>query len=126
MVDTIFKESYMSKSKASENKFECQPVTYTLSIFEGKWKWLIIYVLSEEGTLRYGELKKNLSNITHKMLSQQLKALEALELVSRKVYHQIPPKVEYALTKKGSSLLPILDLMCEWGQANSPKKTKNK
>ena len=122
MVDTTFKESDMSKSKASENKFECQPVTYTLSIFEGKWKWLIIYVLSEEGTLRYGELKKNLSNITHKMLSQQLKALEALELVSRKVYHQIPPKVEYALTKKGSSLLPILDLMCEWGQKNCPKK----
>ena len=114
----------MSKSKASENNFECQPVTYTLSIFEGKWKWLIIYVLSEEGTLRYGELKKNLSNITHKMLSQQLKALEELELVSRKAYHQIPPKVEYSLTKKGSSLLPILDLMCEWGQKNCPKKTK--
>ncbi len=116
----------MTTSNASENKFECQPVTYTLSIFEGKWKWLIIYVLSEEGTLRYGELKRNLSNITHKMLSQQLKALEKLELVSRKVYHQIPPKVEYSLTKKGSSLLPILDLMCEWGQANCPatKKTK--
>ena len=112
----------MSQSETSKNKFECPPVTYTLSIFEGKWKWLIIYVLSEEGTLRYGELKKALPDITHKMLSQQLKALEKLELISRKAYHQIPPMVEYSLTKKGSSLLPILDLMCEWGQKNCPKK----
>lgn len=112
----------MPKANASDNKLECQPVTYTLAIFEGKWKWLIIYVLSEEGTLRYGKLKRNLSNITHKMLSQQLKALEELELVSRRSYHQIPLKVEYALTKKGASLLPILDLMCEWGQKNCPKK----
>jgi len=114
----------MAQPETCENKFECPPVTYTLSIFEGKWKWLIIYVLSEEGTLRYGELKKDLPNITHKMLSQQLKALEKMELISRKSYHQIPPKVEYTLTKKGSSLLPILNLMCEWGQKNCSVKTK--
>ena len=100
--------------------FDC-PITYVLSIFEGKWKWLIIYVLSEEGVLRYGVLKKCLPGITHKMLSQQLKELERMLLITRKVYHQIPPKVEYALTKKGTSLRPILDLMCKWGQKNASK-----
>jgi DNA-binding HxlR family transcriptional regulator len=80
----------MTRSKTSDYNFDC-PVTHTLSVFEGKWKWLIIYVLSEEGTLRYGELKRNLPKITHKMLSQQLKELEKMQLISRKAYHQIPP-----------------------------------
>lgn len=105
------------------DSFNC-PITYTISIFEGKWKWLIIYVLSEEGVRRYGELKRHLPGITHKMLSQQLKELEKMGLVARKVYQQIPPKVEYSITKKGSSLVPVLDLMCEWGERNSPTKIK--
>jgi DNA-binding HxlR family transcriptional regulator len=65
--------------------------------------------------LRYGELKRCLPAITHKMLAQELKELEKLKLIRRKVFSQIPPKVEYSLTKKGESLLPIIDLMCEWG-----------
>ncbi|BBB93509.1 winged helix-turn-helix transcriptional regulator [Methylomusa anaerophila] len=97
------------------------PVTYTLSVLGGKWKWLIIYTLSGEGTLRYGELKRNLPGITHKMLSQELKGLEAEQLIDRKEYHQIPPKVEYSLTKKAQTLIPILDLMCDWGKTNWPK-----
>ena len=115
----------MAKHKFGYYSFDC-PITYTLSVFEGKWKWLIIYILAEEGTLRYGVLKKCLPNITHKMLSQQLKELEKLQLISRKAYHQIPPKVEYSLTKKGSSLMPMLDLMCNWGAKNFPKKIKSK
>jgi len=98
------------------------PVTYTLSVLGGKWKWLIIYILSEQGTLRYGELKRALAGITHKMLSQQLKELETEQLINRKEYHQIPPKVEYSLTPRGQTLLPILDLMCEWGQTNFLKE----
>ena len=113
----------MSQPKFDYYSFDC-PITYTLSIFEGKWKWLIIYILSEEGTLLYGVLKKCLPNITHKMLSQQLKELEKLQLILRKAYHQIPPKVEYSLTKKGASLMPILDLLCKWGDMNYPKKQK--
>ena len=113
----------MKQPRFDYYSFDC-PITDTLSIFEGKWKWLIIYVLSEEGILRYGILKKCLPGITHKMLSQQLKELEKLELINRKVYHQIPPKVEYSLTKKGSSLMPILDLMCKWGEKNCPAGTK--
>ncbi|MDE2214865.1 MAG: helix-turn-helix transcriptional regulator [Candidatus Omnitrophica bacterium] len=111
----------MARTKTTDysDSINC-PIAYTISIFEGKWKWLLIYVLSEEGTMRYGELKKCLPSITHKMLSQQLKGLEKLGLISRKVYHQIPPKVEYTLTQKGSSLLPILDLMCTWGAKHDP------
>jgi DNA-binding HxlR family transcriptional regulator len=116
-------ESVMAKREFENysDSFDC-PITYTISIFERKWKWLIIYVLSEEKTLRYGELKRCLPTITHKMLSQELKELEKLQLISRKVYDQIPPKVEYSLTRRGVSLIPILDLMCSWGEKNRPKK----
>ena len=98
---------------------EC-PVTYTLSILGVKWKWLIIYLLFEHNILRYGELKKRLVGITHKMLSQQLKELDAANLINRKEYQQIPPKVEYSLSEQGKTLLPILNLMCEWGRKNHP------
>ena len=98
---------------------EC-PVTYTLSILGGKWKWLIIYLLFEHNILRYGELKKRLLGITHKMLSQQLKELDTANLINRKEYQQIPPKVEYSLSEQGKTLLPILNLMCEWGRKNHP------
>jgi len=113
----------MTSSKTVSYNLDCA-ITYTLSIFEGKWKWLIIDVLSQEGTLRYGEMKRCLPDITHKMLSQQLKELEKMKLISRKVYRQIPPKVEYSLTKKGTTLLPIIELMCKWGVANRPEKVK--
>ena len=103
--------------------FDCA-ITYTLAVLEGKWKWLIIYMLTEEGTLRYGELKRKLPGITHKMLSQQLKELENEQLLTRKAYHQIPPKVEYSITKKGATLIPILDQMCKWGVANRPSAVK--
>ena len=98
---------------------EC-PVTYTLSILGGKWNWLIIYLLFEHNILRYGELKNRLLGITHKMLSQQLKELDAANLINRKEYQQIPPKVEYSLSEQGKTLLPILNLMCEWGRKNHP------
>lgn len=98
---------------------EC-PIIYTLAVVGGKWRWLIIYKLSEEGILRYGELKRSLPPITHKMLSQELKELEAEKLIHREEYHQIPPKVEYSLTQKGKTLLPILDLMSKWGTENKP------
>lgn len=100
---------------------EC-PIIYTLAVVGGKWRWLIICKLSENGILRYGELKRTLPPITHKMLSQELKELEAEKLIHREEYHQIPPKVEYSLTQKGKTLLPILDLMSKWGTENKPPK----
>lgn len=106
---------------AKWSKEECNcAIIYTLSVVGGKWKWLIMYKLSENGVLRYGELKRVLPLITHKMLSQQLKELGAEQLVYRQEYQQIPPKVEYSLTDKGKTLLPIMDLMSQWGSENRP------
>lgn len=65
--------------------------------------------------MRYGELKRNINRITHKMLSNQLKELEADHIIIRKEYNQIPPKVEYFLSEKGLSLMPILEEICKWG-----------
>ena len=77
---------------------------------------IIMFRLSHSGTMRYGEVKKEINGITHKMLSSQLKELERDELIIRKEYHQIPPKVEYSLSEKGLSLMPVLNAMCEWGK----------
>jgi len=93
-----------------------EPFEYTLSIVSGKWKLKIIYLLSCMGTVRYGVLKKNIDGITHKMLSSQLKELENESIILRKEYPQIPPKVEYSLTKKGESLIPLVIAMCDWGR----------
>lgn len=104
------------------NQCECS-VAYTLSIVGGKWKWLILFKLFQNGVLRYGEIKKHIPPITHKMLSQQLKELETEQLINRKEYHQIPPKVEYTLTERGETLIPILQQMSQWGIKNRPEST---
>ena len=85
----------------------------TLDIIGGKWKPIIIWHLGER-TMRFNELKRKLPNITQKMLTQQLRSLEESQLINRKVYAQIPPKVEYSLTEYGISLLPILATLCNW------------
>lgn len=95
-----------------------EPFEYTLSVISGKWKLKIIYLLACVGTMRYGALKKNINGITHKMLSSQLKELENENIILRKEYPQIPPKVEYSLTQKGQSLMPIVEYMCDWGKKN--------
>ncbi|RDU24568.1 winged helix-turn-helix transcriptional regulator [Anaerosacchariphilus polymeriproducens] len=92
-----------------------EPFEYTLSIISGKWNLKIIYVLVCMGTVRYNILKKNIEGITHKMLSSQLKQLEQKNIVIRKEYPQIPPKVEYSLSKKGESLIPLVQSICDWG-----------
>ncbi|MDO3410345.1 helix-turn-helix domain-containing protein [Saccharibacillus sp. CPCC 101409] len=102
----------------SEETLEDSPFEYTLSLIGGKWKMQIIYRLARVHTQRYGELKRSVPGITHKMLSMQLKELESSGLVSRKVFTQVPPKVEYELTDKGRTLMPVLDAMCNWGVAN--------
>lgn len=96
-----------------------EPFEYTLSIISGKWKLKIIYMLACVGTSRYGALKKNIDGITHKMLSSQLKELENEKIIYRKEYPQIPPKVEYFLTEKGESLIPLVMDMCDWGKTHA-------
>ncbi len=92
--------------------------SYTMSLIQGKYKMFILYALMEYKIVRFNELKKYIKSISYKTLSQTLKELEADGLVNRKEYPQIPPKVEYSLTKRGESLIPILDSMCEWGDKN--------
>lgn len=95
-----------------------EPFEYTLSIISGKWKLKIIYILACMKILRYNALKRNIEGITHKMLSTQLKELEAEGIVFRNEFPQVPPKVEYSLTEKGQSLIPIVLSMCNWGEIN--------
>lgn len=90
------------------------PVEMTLQLIGNRWKVLIMRDLLE-GTKRFGELKKSVGSITQKVLTQNLREMEASELVIRKVYAEVPPRVDYTLTEIGYSLKPILNSMVEWG-----------
>ncbi|MFC3745531.1 winged helix-turn-helix transcriptional regulator [Paenibacillus sp. GCM10012306] len=93
---------------------------YTLSLIGGKYKMIILYWLSENKILRHNELKRSIGTISFKTLSIMLKELEADGLILRKEYPQVPPKVEYSLSERGLSLIPLLDMMCDWGENNRP------
>ncbi|MDQ0189803.1 helix-turn-helix transcriptional regulator [Alicyclobacillus cycloheptanicus] len=99
----------------------CQ-VQDALSILGGKWKPMILLFLMLEGTMRYRDLKQALPGITPKMLTSQLRELEQEELISRKVYPQVPPKVEYSITAYGMTLRPILDAMHAWSVEHMARK----
>lgn len=90
------------------------PLEYGLSVFGGKWKSRIICVLAQNNKLRYSELRKELANITDAVLAAALKELIADDMVARKAYNEIPPHVEYELTEKGKSVIPILQSICRW------------
>jgi DNA-binding HxlR family transcriptional regulator len=90
-------------------------VDYAFQRIGGKYKGRILWVL-KDGLMRYGELKRAIIGITPKMLTQTLKELEADELVSRKVYPEVPPRVEYALTSTGKELIPFIKQMRSWGE----------
>ncbi len=91
------------------------PVETTLKVVGGKWKTLIIWHLVDH-TKRFSELKRELPLITQKMLTQQLRELENDGVVSRYVYAEVPPRVEYSLTELGKSLRPVMEAMCSWGK----------
>lgn len=90
----------------------------TLKMIGGKCKPLILERLINNGTMRFNQLMKELTNISQRTLTNQLRELETDGLITRKVYPQVPPKVEYTITEKGRSLEEILNLMCEWGEKN--------
>ncbi len=104
----------------AENKCSQCPVRYTLSIVGGKWKWLILWQLAQGQVIRYGRLKESLPSIAHKTLSQQLKELENHGLIHREQYNEVPPRVEYSLTIKGETLLPVFEHMAQWGKQYMP------
>ena len=94
-------------------------VALTLEMIGGKWKGIILWHLLSR-TLRFSQLQRRIPAVTQKMLTQQLRELERDGLIHRKVYAEVPPRVEYSLTAKGESLRDVLTLMCQWGQANVP------
>lgn len=108
----------MGKRCISQESLNSTGFSYTLSLINGKYKMTILYTLMEFGAVRFNEMKKYIGSISYKTLSTTLKELEADQLVNRKEYPQIPPKVEYSLTERGKSLIPILDNMCEWGETH--------
>ena len=103
-------------SKHPKDEYKC-PLEATMDIIGGKYKGVIIGHLIDR-TLRYNELQRYIKGISYKTLSSSLKELETDRLIIRKEYPQIPPKVEYSLSERGKSLMPILDGMCEWGDKN--------
>lgn len=99
--------------KKLERDIRC-PLEYGLEIFGGKWNSRIICVLAAKKVLRYSELRKEMYNITDAVLAVSLKELIANEMIVRKSYDEIPPRVEYSLTEKGASVVPILQSICKW------------
>lgn len=105
----------MKQDMQTKLNLGCSSVKTTLEVIGGKWKPLIMFLLVEK-TMRFSELQKSIVGITQKMLTQQLRELESDGLVSRKVFPQVPPRVEYSITSHGKTLLPVLDTMHKWGE----------
>ena len=112
----------MIKNYIEQANFEDTGFSYTLSLISGKHKMVILYCLMEYEPVRFNELRRYLKNISDKTLSTNLKELETDQLIIRKEYPQIPPKVEYRLSKRGKSLMSVLDQLCVWGEKNRIQK----
>ena len=104
----------MTRKQRHAAYFDC-PVEATLDLIGGKWKGVILFLLFD-GTKRFSELQKQLKKVTQRTLTNQLRELEADELIARRIFPQVPPKVEYSLTDKGRSLHPVLLAMRDWGK----------
>lgn len=98
--------------------FEDTGFSYTLSLISGRYKMIILYCLMEYEPVRFNEMKRYIKTISDKTLSNALKELERDKLIHREEFPQIPPKVEYSLTKRGKSLMKVLDMLCVWGENN--------
>ncbi len=122
---TINENEWLMRITISENlknnSYTDCPVTRSLQVFGGKWKPIILWEM-ENGILRFGELKRKITGITQKMLTQQLRELEEEGIIWRKVYAEVPPRVEYGITDYGRTLRPILDEMAKWGVNHVPKQ----
>ena len=103
------------------NKNSC-PVTFCLSVIGGKWKPVILFCIAH-GVDRFGAMQRAVPGITKQMLTKQLRELEDDGLITRTVFAQVPPRVDYALTDVGKSVLPVIEKMADWGKANMTKQT---
>lgn len=107
-----------------EKDIRC-PLEYGIDIFGGKWKSRVICVLAEKKTLRYSALRKEMTNITDAVLASTLKELMADGIIERMQFNEIPPRVEYSLTDKGISVVPILQSICRWSGAYLKEDSEN-
>lgn len=113
----------MDNEKNFGHPFGCS-VEATLSVIGGRWKPIIIFKLMENEILRFGELKREIEGITQRMLTNQLRELEEDKVIARKVYAEVPPRVEYSLTEYGHTLKPIMFAMRDWGADHMDVKCK--
>ncbi|MCV9909081.1 helix-turn-helix transcriptional regulator [Brucella sp. HL-2] len=107
-------------TKAKHSRFDCSPgcaVEAAISLIDGKWKSVVLFHLLD-GTMRFNELRRQIPGVTQRMLTNQLRELEEDGLIERKVYAQVPPKVEYSLSPLGRSIEPILLALKDWGDTN--------
>ncbi|CZT38044.1 winged helix-turn-helix transcriptional regulator [Rhizobium sp. 9140] len=108
-------------AKLPHSRLDCNPgcsVEAAISLIDGKWKCVILWHLHQEGVARFNELRRRLPGVTQRMLTNQLRELEADGLLDRVVYAQVPPKVEYSLSERGRSMAPVLMVLKQWGDAN--------
>ena len=106
-----------NKRLVQGDKVYSTPMDVTLEVIGGKWKALLVYRLLN-GPLRFSELKRLVPDITEKMLTQQLRELERDGVLSRTVFAEVPPRVEYRVTEHGATLKPVLEAMCQWGRSH--------
>ena len=107
-------EEFPNQEKRQKH-FECS-IGFTMTVIGSKWRAIILWHITKQQLIRYGQLKKSIPYISHKILSQELKALEMDGLIQRIAYAEIPPKVEYKLTERGRSLEKVLTELCLWGR----------
>lgn len=106
------------KTRHTSYELPACPVEATLELIGGKWKGIVLFYLLD-GRLRFSELKRKIGCVTQRMLTKQLRELENSGLVNRIVYAEVPPRVEYELTKEGKSLKPILNALKKWGESHA-------
>lgn len=104
------------REKTLEEYLNC-PFHLAMNTLEGKWKFAVLYVLLDKGTLRFKELERAIPDISTRMLVKELKHLEEKKVVVRKVYATVPPKVEYSLSEIGKSLSPVIESISKWGES---------
>lgn len=108
----------MIKNELKDTLYPTCPIRNILSRVGDKWSMLVLITLNGYGVMRFNELRRNIPDISQKMLSEVLKALEADDLVSRKVYAEVPPRVEYRLTERALTLIPLIESLIDWALSN--------
>jgi DNA-binding HxlR family transcriptional regulator len=106
-------------ARQRHKRYDCNPgcrVEATFELIGGKWKGVVLWHLLKDGTLRFNQLRRAMPNVTQRMLTNQLRELEADGFVLRKVYAEVPPKVEYSLSPRGRSLEPVILALKRWGE----------